>query len=229
MTKKLSLRQKIEQSERLADVLAWFAGAYLALCNRTTRWHIEGRDDLRAAIDKGPILILMWHERSVLGALHWPATNGPLSSLYDSSPIGRVSGALQRRAGLQSMQMSRKTSNLAASRIVLKRVREGVSIGMTGDGPLGPARQMKDAPIEWARVTGMPVFCYAFATSRGRRLKTWDKMVLPRMFGQGAIVFARFDKDIPRKMPEAAQDALREDLRVFMDATTARADVLVSR
>ncbi|WP_322890546.1 MULTISPECIES: lysophospholipid acyltransferase family protein [unclassified Yoonia] len=225
----MSLRRRIEKSERVASVLAWLAGGYLALCNRTTRWQVEGLDDLRAALAQGPVLLVMWHSRSVMGALHWPVADGPLSSLYDASPIGRVSGALQRRVGLQSIQMSRKTSNLAASRIVLKRVREGVSIGMTGDGPLGPAHQVKDAPLEWARVTGVPVFCYAFTTTRGRRLETWDRMLVPRMFGRGAVVFARFDGAIPRKPDDATREALREEMRRFMDTTTARADALISR
>lgn len=225
----MSLRKRIEHSERLASLLAWLAGSYLALCNRTTRWRVEGLDDLRTALAEGPVLLVMWHERSVMGALHWPVADGPLSSLYDASPIGRVSGALQRRVGLQSMQMSRKTGNLAASRIVLKRVREGVSIGMTGDGPLGPARAVKDAPLEWARITGVPVFCYAFATNRGRRLNSWDRMLVPRMFGQGAVVFARFSSAIPRKPDDATRERLREDLRRFMEATTAQADALISR
>ena len=89
-------------------------------------------DELRAALADGPVLLIMWHSRSVMGALHWPVADAPLSSLYDRSPIGRVSGALQRRVGLQPMEMSRKLSNRAASRTVLKRVKDGVSIGMTG-------------------------------------------------------------------------------------------------
>ncbi|MBQ2261760.1 MAG: hypothetical protein II336_10350 [Loktanella sp.] len=225
----MSLRRRIEHSERLAALFAWLAGGYLALCNRTTSWQYEGLDDLRDALAQGPVLLVMWHERSIMGALHWPVADGPLSSLYDASPIGRVSGALQRRVGLQSMQMSRKTSNLAASRIVLKRVREGVSIGMTGDGPLGPALAVKDAPLEWARVSGVPVFCYAFATTRGRRLNSWDRMLVPRMFGRGAVVFDHFGAEIPRKPDDKTRAALREDIRLFMDATTARADALISR
>ncbi|ART99560.1 hypothetical protein LOKVESSMR4R_00218 [Yoonia vestfoldensis] len=225
----LSLRRRIEKSHMLATALAWLAGSYLALCNRTTRWQVAGLDDLRAALAQGPVLLVMWHGRSVMGALHWPVADGPLTSLYDASPIGRVSGALQRRVGLQSIQMSRKTANLAASRIVLKRVRAGVSIGLTADGPLGPAQLVKDAPLEWARVTGVPVFCYAFATTRGRRLNSWDRMLVPRLFGRGAVVFARFDEKIPRKSDEAARAALRERMRLFIDATTARADALIRR
>ncbi|MEM9472749.1 MAG: hypothetical protein AAGA00_12360, partial [Pseudomonadota bacterium] len=126
----MSLRRRIEKSKRLAAVVAWIAGGYLAFCNRTTRWQIDGLEELKSALAEGPVLLVMWHSRSVMGALHWPVSAGPLSSLYDKSPIGRVSGALQRRVGLQAMEMSRKTSNRAASREILKRVRDGVSIGM---------------------------------------------------------------------------------------------------
>ena len=225
----MSLRRRIEQSQRLASLLASLAGSYLALCNRTTRWQVAGLDDLRAALAQGPVLLVMWHSRSVMAALHWPVADGPLTSLYDASPIGRVSGALQRRVGLRAIQMSRQTTNLAASRIVLKRVHEGISIGMTADGPLGPAGQVKDAPLEWARVTGVPVFCYAFATTRGLRLDTWDRMLVPRLFGHGAVVFARFEGMVPRKPDDATRTDLREQMRRFMDATTAQADRLISR
>jgi len=222
----MSLRKRIEKSEFLATVLAGIVGRYLAFCNRTTRWEAHGLDELRAALADGPVLLIMWHSRSVMGALHWPVANGPLSSLYDMSPIGRVSGALQRRVGLQPIEMSRKLSNRAASRTVLKRVKEGVSIGMTGDGPLGPALQVKDAPIDWARATGMPVFCYAFSTTKGRRLKSWDQMLVPHPFGQGAYVYRQYPETIPRKLDAAALADLRRDLCNWMNATMAQADSL---
>ena len=222
----MSLRKRIEKSQFLATVLAGIAGSYLAFCNRTTQWKVEGLEDLRAALADGPVLLIMWHSRSVMGALHWPVADGPLSSLYDRSPIGRVSGALQRRAGLQPMEMSRKLSNRAASRIVLQRVKEGVSIGMTGDGPLGPALKVKDAPLDWARATGMPVFCYAFSTTRGRRLTSWDQMLVPHPFGKGGYVFRRFPGTVPRKLDAAEREALRRDICNWMNETMAHADQL---
>ena len=225
----MSLRRRIEKSERLAAVLAGIAGRYLAYCDRSTDWTIEGLDQLKTDLNTGPVLLVMWHSRSVLAALHWPVAAGPLSSLYDSSPIGRISGALQRRVGLQPMEMSRKRSNVNASRAILKRVRDGVSIGMTGDGPVGPALLLKDAPLEWARVTQMPLYAYAFSTTKGRRLESWDKMLVPRPRGKGAMVFARYDGDIPRKPDAAETEAVRQSLAAFLSHTTGRADELAGQ
>lgn len=222
-----TIRRKIERSEAFAEPIAAIAGRYLMRADRTTTWQVDGLADLEAALAEGPVLLVMWHSRSVMGAIHWPLHAGPLSSLYDKSPIGRVSGALQRRVGLQPIEMSRKLSNVAASRTILRRVKDGVSIGMTGDGPKGPARHLKDAPLEWARVTQMPLFCYAFATTKGRRLDTWDQMLVPKAGGQGAQVFRRFDHNIPRNLNDDAREALRRDMLKWMDETTATADRLI--
>lgn len=223
----MSLRNRIEKSETVADTLGGLVSRYLTFCDRSTTWEVEGLDTLRAALAEGPVLLVMWHGRSAMGAIHWPVADGPLSSLYNRSPMGRISGAVQRRAGLQAMEMSRTRSNRSASREVLRRFREGISIGMTGDGPLGPPCEVQDAPLEWARTLGAPVFCYAFASTRVRQLNTWDRMLMPLPYGRGAKVFARFDATLPRRASPAERDATRQALRQFMQATTARADAMI--
>jgi len=128
---------------------------------------------------------------------------------------------------IRDREMSEKQSNRAALRMILKRVNDGVSIGMTGDGPLGPALAVKDAPLDWARATGLPVFCYAFSTTRGRRLASWDRMLVPHPFGKGAYVFRRFEGTVPRKPDADTRDALRAQFGDWMNETTQRADALV--
>lgn len=223
----MSLHKRIEKSQRVATALGGLVWRYLSFCDRTTNWQVDGLDDLQSALAEGPVLLVMWHSRSVMGAIHWPVADGPLSSLYNRSPVGRISGEVQRRAGLQAMEMSRTRSNRSASREVLRRFRIGFSIGMTGDGPLGPVGQVQDAPLEWARTLGAPVFCYAFATSRGRRLNTWDRILLPLPYGHGAKVFARFNDKLPRRPNTEDRERQRESLRTFMDATTAQADAML--
>lgn len=220
----MSLRRRLETSKLLIGFFGRLLAGYLRLCRATTRWTIEGQDALEQDLAKGPVLLVMWHERSFMGAAHWPVAAGQLSSLHATSPIGQVSGAVQRRLGLRPMAMDERASNMRAARVVLARVKDGVSIGMTGDGPLGPARQVKDAPLDWARAAGVPVWGYAFACTGGRRLDTWDNMILPRPFGRGHVVFARWEHEMPRK-PDAAQtEAARQAMAAFLDGISARAD-----
>lgn len=223
----MSLRKRIEQSESLAAFLAAIIGRYLTFCDRTTRWEKKGQKELQAALAEGPVLLVIWHSRLVMVGHHWPRKSGSLSTLHDTSPIARVVGAAHRRLDLHPIEMSPRRANRAASRKVLTRVREGISIGITADGPLGPALVLGDPPLEWARTTGLPIFSYAFSTTRGWRTRSWDKMLMPRPFGRGAIVFRRHPTKAARKMDDAAIEALRRDLGELLNETKAEADRLI--
>ena len=219
----MNLRKRLESSEMLAGLLGRLVAGYLRLCNRTTRWTHLGRDDLQAALAKGPVVLVLWHEFSLMAPVHWPVKQGQLSSLRDTSPIGMVSGAVQARFGLDPMAMSAKMSNRAASREILRRVQQGKSIGLTGDGPLGPVHVVKDAALDWARATGFPVFVYAYAVKRHKRLKTWDGMVLPLPFTRGTSVYLRLQSDVPRRANAPTIDLLRADLKTTLDAVSTAA------
>lgn len=223
----MSLRKRIEKSAAFSGVFGTAVTRYLALCDRTTSWQVEGREDLVDALSEGPVLMMMWHSRMGMGARHWPDTDAPASSLHNRSPLGRISGVMQRQEGLTPFEMSRRKPNLATSRQVMKRYRQGISIVMTGDGPHGPPHKLQAAPVEWAYRMNAPIFAYAYATTRGYRANSWDRFLLPYPFGTGAQVFARYRP--PRTRPPAPNNlaALALSLEVLLDETTARADMLV--
>ena len=210
--KAVTLRKRIEGSALLTALLGRLIAGYLRLCHRTTRWTDIGQVELRAALAHGPVVVVLWHEFSLLAPMHWPLQHGQLSSLHDTSPAGMVSGAVQARFGLDPIAMSARMSNIAASRGILRRVRQGKSIGLTGDGPVGPVNVVNDAALDWARSTGCPVFVYAYATQRHRRLNAWDRMILPLPFTRGVSVFRRWDSDVPRRADAVAMAALRAAL-----------------
>lgn len=220
----MQLRRRIEQSKALAWLIAMIIGNYLWLCNKTTRWQIMGRDQLDADLAHGPVLVITWHARSIMGSLHWPDDLAPLASLHDSSPIGRASGRMQKRFGLNPIEMSDKMSNRAASREILRRIKAGMSIALTGDGPLGPVDVVKDAPLEWARVMQCPVYSYAYATKRNRKLETWDRMMLPLPFTRGTAVFEKWDGSVAKDADTAARAVARAQLGELMTTAVTRAD-----
>ena len=222
----VSFRKRLEKSKTMAWLLGFTARLYFGLTYRTTHWKVEGLDDLRAALADGPVILIVWHSRLLLGPYHWPLADGQLSTIHTRSPIGRVVGALQKQLGLAPFEMNEKHSNVATSRQIMKRVKDGVSIGITADGPEGPALVLKDPPIDWARATGRPVFSYAFATRRARRVNSWDRLLVPLPFTTGSCVFARFSHDVPRKMTAEESSLLRDELQLFLQQTKDRADRL---
>jgi lysophospholipid acyltransferase (LPLAT)-like uncharacterized protein len=222
------LRRRIETSSRLAHWLAAGLGRYLAWCDRTTTWTVEGRDALLADLAQGPVIYAMWHARTLLAPAHFPGPRGSMVSLHDGSPIGRVGGEVQRYFGLVPVQMTGDVSRVAAARHVVQAVRARQSVGVTGDGPKGPVHVLNEAAPEWARITGYPVWGYAFAMSRCWRLGTWDSMVLPRPYGRGAIVFRRLDGTIDRKADPARMTAAATAITALLTTATARAETLAA-
>lgn len=217
------LRRRLEQSDRLAGLIGRIAAGYLRLCLWSNRWTRDGFDELRAALAEGPVVIVMWHSRILLA----PAHLGPtvrLTTLRDPSPAGRVSAAMQRRFGMDPIAMSANASNTAASREVLRRLKAGQSVGMTADGPLGPARVMKSAPLDWSRVSGAPLFLFAYACTRQGRLGTWDGMLVPRLFGRGHVGIARWPETLPRRADSATQEQYRAALEAALTAHQAAVD-----
>ena len=89
---------------------------------------------------------------------------GPISALHTTRFAGRVAGggAGGTWASSPSPWIRARATSPPRARCCGRRAR-GSSVGLTGDGPPGPARVLKDAPLEWARATGRPVFVYAFA------------------------------------------------------------------
>lgn len=214
----MSLRKRIEKSPAVSGLLGGLVTRYLALCDRSTQWKVEGKDDLLSALQGGPVLMMMWHSRMVMGARHWPDSVAPASSLHHRSPLGRISGVMQRREGLTPFEMSHRKSNLVASRQVMKRFQNGISIVMTGDGPVGPARKLQSAPLDWARRLNAPIFAYAFSTTRQFRANSWDRLLFPYPFGKGAQVFARYEA------AACTDDDPAASLEAFLSEITARAD-----
>jgi hypothetical protein len=220
------LRRRIERSPRIAQAFAIPVAWYLRFCIATTKWTFEGVDGLSDDLANGPVLIACWHGRLLMIGPHWPQSHGNLSCLHDTAPIGRVAGALQAHFGLQPIEMSARLSNVAASRTVMKRARDGVSIGITADGPTGPCGKVKDAPLEWARTVQRPIYGYAFATKRHRILGTWDGMLLPLPFTHGAVVFQPLDVVVPRKASAQDIETARAGMQTGLETVTARADTI---
>ena len=219
-----SLRRRLEQSEFLVRVFGAIGTGYLRLCLATTRWTYEGVDQVVAEAANGPVLYLMWHERSLFGPAHWPAAAGELSTLYAASAIGRVGGDMHRRFGRRPVRMSEKASNAQATREVLRRVKDGISIGMTTDGPQGPARVVNEATLGWAKAMGRPIFAYAYAVKRHKRLGTWDRLMFPWPFTRGHVVFVRWDGEVARKASADQMQAVKAGLEDALNTACEMAD-----
>lgn len=225
----MSLRRRILKSKRLEAAIATTFAAYLRFAFATTRWRYDGVDALEADLNtERSVIVACWHQRIMYSAAAWRVTQRPLAGLHSQSHAGRLAGAIQHRLGLHSIAMHDKKSNRATSLAVARMMKNGTSLGLAADGPLGPARQLNPAVIEWARLTGKPIWLQAFAVRRGWFWKTWDKTLFPLPFTRGAIAYVRAKTVVPRKLAPGDMERLTCDLAAELDALTLTADRMVT-
>jgi lysophospholipid acyltransferase (LPLAT)-like uncharacterized protein len=226
----LSLRKKIADSPRVNRFVEGLFAAYVSFAYRTSRWERSGFEEMDACVARGePVIFVLWHQRLIMAPYLFDTSLGRICALTSAARAGRLAGQILVRLGFETIPMSSHKRHVALSREVLRRTKEGCSIGIAADGPRGPARISSGVPITWARMTGCRVFTVAFAERRVLKLPTWDKQMLPLPFSRGVLFCQEWESHVPKKPSEEEAEALRLNLQSALDAVTDLADRAVGQ
>jgi lysophospholipid acyltransferase (LPLAT)-like uncharacterized protein len=207
-------------------------GAYLRFALQTTRWTVDGEANLLPFVQDVPVVAAFWHECLPLMPAVWlrvrranPKRRGTMlvSRHADGMLIGdalsrfdlaTVHGSTARPAAGGGKQGDK--GGAAALAALLRVLRRGDAVIVTPDGPVGPPREAAEGVVQLAARSGAPVLPMAARVRYARRLKSWDRMILPLPFGRGVVVC----------LPPIAveRSAAREALAPVSEAMTAAAD-----
>lgn len=169
---------------RFAGFLSLLGAGYLRLVRATTRLRRVGAC---LPADGGPVIYAFWHEQLVM--MPWVQFRPPTVVPISRSDDGEITTRIFARLGVQPVRGSSSRGGAAAARGLLRAAAEGLDMGITLDGPRGPARIVQPGAAWIARATGRPLLPVAYACTRGRRLGTWDRMLLPLPVGRGAFAY----------------------------------------
>ncbi len=210
--------------ERLLLALAPRAGhAYIRLLHVTMRLTYRGRESLEEARrDPGRYILAFWHSRFVMMPYSYPGSRiTVLSSRHrDSELLARI----LIRFGFDLSKGSSTHGGSEALRDIVRKARTGYDVGFTPDGPRGPRRRVKVGVIAAARLTGLPIIPVSFSAAPARRLRTWDRTLLPSPFARGIYLYGPPIR-VPRETDDAEQERFRLRLENELDRMTDRLDV----
>jgi lysophospholipid acyltransferase (LPLAT)-like uncharacterized protein len=173
---------------------------------------VEGEEHAEAALAAGePVLFCAWH------AWLYPIGSWTLKArvrrrlrttfLVSRSRDGELAARIQRFWGGRVVRGSSSRGGREALRALHRALRrDGVSVFVAPDGPRGPERVFKAGSLVLSQVSGAPIIPIACRVSSFRRLRSWDRLVVPMPFARVELAFgAPFSP--PREMDADEQGA----------------------
>ncbi|HXC29764.1 MAG TPA: lysophospholipid acyltransferase family protein [Stellaceae bacterium] len=182
------LRQFV-RSDRLRRVLCYSIHLYIRFVHLTNRWSIEGAEHPRRLRDAGrPFILAFWHGRLMMIPMAWQRL-APIHMLISAHRDGRIIADSVAHFGVQTVTGSTRHGGSAALRSMVKSLAAGDCVGITPDGPAGPAMVASTGIVNVARLSRAPIVPVTFAASRRRTMGSWDKMQVALPFGRGAFIW----------------------------------------
>lgn len=167
--------------------LGYLFSSFVKLTTRRRVVRGEIRDRLRAADQR--FIYAFWHQRQVFFTVSHRGDK--MSVLISRSVDGEmIAETIRLCCGVTAVRGSSSRGASDAVRGMITALRSGLDLGITPDGPKGPAREIKEGVMYLARKLKIPILPVTSAQSN--RLvfkKSWDQFILPLPFGRAAVVY----------------------------------------
>jgi lysophospholipid acyltransferase (LPLAT)-like uncharacterized protein len=194
----------------------WSIGTLLGM---TWRPQLELTDEINPLknIGKGNIYVF-WH--SCIFPLAYIFRRSQTTALISSSNDGKRAAAIAAKWNIDVVYGSSSKQGFTAFRQCLKTIKANKNMVVTPDGPKGPREVVKSGVAHLAILSGAPLVPLAIHPTNYWRLKSWDRMIIPKPFSKvlikssGIIIPGDFSRD------EAGIEQLRTHIEEKLHAIT---------
>ena len=180
--KRPKLRKRIVKHPLVHAILCRIASTYIRLILLTSRIEKHIHPDTQHLFDQGkPAILTFWHGRLLIMYGVMP-TSRPTHMLISLHNDGLLIARITRHLGAQIIHGSSSRGATSAMRAILTTLKQGDFVAITPDGPRGPFQQAATGSAQAAIATQCPIIPIAFSAKHHKRLRSWDKFMLPRLF-----------------------------------------------
>ncbi|MDR2861548.1 MAG: lysophospholipid acyltransferase family protein [Syntrophobacterales bacterium] len=181
----------------------------LFLYTKTLRFRMENIEHVFAYMERGPVILLNWHQR-IFGGFLVPRRQGlAVPIMISQSRDGEFIASIVQHAGFIPVRGSSTRGGMKALRELIRVVKKHRIAIHIVDGPTGPPQIVKAGGISLAQLAGgflCPVFV---AYEKYWVFNSWDRFMIPKPF---STVVMRFD-DHFEEVSHDLEDKEFEELR----------------
>lgn len=128
---------------------------------------------------RSPFIFLLWHE--ALLPLLWQHRGQGIAIVVSEAREGGYLGDFATRIGYRLLPGSSTRGGLRALRGAVRVLHDNVPVAFTPDGPRGPRREVKPGIVRAAQRVGARILPLHAEVDRAWRLRSWDRMVVPKI------------------------------------------------
>lgn len=171
-------------------LVPYLAYLFSSLVKRTSSLTIV-REDIRTKLrdaDKR-FIYAFWHQQQAFFTVSHRGDK--MTVLISKSKDGEIiAETIRLCCGVKAVRGSSSRGGSDAVRSLVTALESGLDLGITPDGPKGPAREVKDGVLFLAQKLGVPILPISCAQSNSLVFsKSWDRFTLPMPFGRMVVVY----------------------------------------
>ncbi len=188
------LKKIFKQYLRHNIIFHWFLvyiiTSYLKLVYMTSKWKIIWMDEnMQKNINQlDGALFTLWHNRLTFG-MHIFKNYDNVIALASPHTDGKLITDIIKTMNYEVIEGSTNRNSMEAVRSIIKAISNRGKVVITPDGPRGPVYKVNSSITKIAykyNKSLIPISCMA---SDYFELKSWDKMIMPKLFGNINVIF----------------------------------------
>lgn len=200
-----SNRRSLRLTDRLAVLLG---GALIRALASTWRYRVCNEEHLgKLRSGKAPFIFSIWHGQ--LLPLLWHHRGQGVSILVSEHKDGELIARFAESLGYGTVRGSSTRGAAGALLGLVRALGEGREVGITPDGPRGPACSYAPGAAVAASKAGALILPMAAHADRAWRLNSWDRFMIPQPFARVTVAYGQ-----PVRLPDDARAAATETPRL---------------
>lgn len=180
--------KKLSKNRIVFAIITVIIKSYIRLLFLTCKLDIRFDKQAKELIGNQKICLLpCWHSR-ILIFPYFMSTLGKFAAVISAHGDGEVLNHVVCSYGHKSIRGSSRKQSVKAMIGLIKTIKEGVSVVITPDGPMGPKFKVKGNISDLALKYKLPIIMLSYSASYAIVLKTWDRFIIPLPFVSKIII-----------------------------------------
>ena len=222
----MKIKKKIIKNYFIQQLLALISVIYIKLVALTSSIIIKNKESPQFYWENNkPFILAFWHNQLMMISYCWNSEN-KINILASGHSDGRFGAIVGKYFKLNNIPTSSNEKSISL-KPVFTLLKNSQYIGITPDGPRGPNQKVSDGIIKISKATQVPIIPIGFASSRFRRLKSWDSFLITKPFSKCAFVWGE-TITIPKNCTDNEIEEYKNKLETELNMCLEKAKIVTN-